>query len=65
MIILDFFSSRRKNWPFFTGYFGSWGHALVAAAVVETFKQESLNRLSLETENSDRCREVADFGGLT
>ena len=53
MIILDFFSSRRKNWPLFTGYFGSWGHALVAVAVEETFKQESLCRLSLETENSD------------
>ena len=65
MIILDFFISRRKNWPLFTGYFGSWGHALVAVAVEETFKQESLCRLSLETENSDRCREVADYGGLT
>ena len=65
MIILDFFISRRKNWLLFTGYFGSWGHALVAVAVVETFKQESSYRLSLETENSDRCREMADFGGLT
>ena len=65
MIILDFFISRRKNWPLFTGYFGSWGHALVAVAVEETFKQESLCRLSPETENSDRCREVADYGGLT
>ena len=58
MIILDFFISRRKNWLLFTGYFGSWGHALVAVAVVETFKQESSYRLSLETENSDRCREI-------
>ena len=65
MIILDFFISRRKKWLLFTGYFGSWGHALVAVAVVETFKQESSYRLSLETENSDRCREMADFGGLT
>ena len=65
MIILDFFISRRKNWPVFTGYFGSWGHALVAVAVEQTFKQESLCRLSLETQNSDRCREVADYGGLT
>ena len=65
MIILDFFISRRKHWPLFSGYFGSWGHALVAVAVVETFKQESLYRLSLETENSDHCREMADFGGLT
>ena len=37
----------------------------MAVAVVETFKQESSYRLSLETENSDRCREMADFGGLT
>ena len=65
MIILDLFISRRKKWPLLTGYFGSWGLALVAVAVEETFKQESLCRLSLETENSDRCREVADYGGLT
>ena len=65
MIILDFFISWRKNWPLSTGYFGSWGHALVAVAVVEAFKQESLYRLPLETKNSDFCREVADYGGST
>ena len=64
-MIIHFFISRRKKWLLFTGYFGSWGHALVAVAVEETFKQESLWRLSLETENSDCCREVADYGGLT
>ena len=30
-------------WPLSRGYFGSWGHALVAVAVVERFKkQESM-----------------------
>ena len=28
------------------GYFGSWGHALVAIAVVERFKQELMYGLS-------------------
>ena len=40
MTILDFFISRRKHWPLSRGYFGSWGHTLVAFAVVERFKQE-------------------------
>ena len=38
--ILDFFISRLKTWPLSRGYFGSWGHALVAVAVVERFKQQ-------------------------
>ena len=29
-----------KHWPLSRGYFGSWGHILVAVAVVERFKQE-------------------------
>ena len=33
--ILDVFVSRWKNWPLSRGYFGSWGRALVAIAVVE------------------------------
>ena len=67
MIILEFFISQQKNWPLSTGVFSSWGHAhaLVAFAVVETFKQDSLYRLSLGTKNSGRCREVADYGDLT
>ena len=44
--IPDFFISRRKNWPFSRGYFGSWGHALVAVAVEERFKKESMYGLS-------------------
>ena len=33
---LTFSSVAKKNWPFSRGYFGrSWGHALVAVAVVE------------------------------
>ena len=42
MTILDFFISRRKHWPLSRGYFGSWGHTLVAFAVVERFKQEPM-----------------------
>ena len=30
MTNLDVFISRWKNWPLSRGYFGSWGHALVA-----------------------------------
>ena len=47
MIIRDFSISGRKNWPLSTSYFGSWGYASVAVAVVETFRQDSLYRLSL------------------
>ena len=42
MAILDFFISHWKNWLLSRSYFGSWGHALVAIAVVEEFKQESM-----------------------
>ena len=36
--IFDFFYQSLNNWPLSRGYFGSWGHALVAVAVVERFK---------------------------
>ena len=29
---------KKTDWPLSRGYFGSWGHALVAVAVVERFK---------------------------
>ena len=38
MTIVDFFISGLKNWLLTRGYFGSWGHALVAVAIVERFK---------------------------
>ena len=38
-----------KNWPLFGGYFGSWGHALVTAAVVEWLKHESMYGMSTGT----------------
>ena len=45
------------------GYFGSWGRALVAVAVEERFKQESMYGLSAGTKKSGCCREVAVSGG--
>ena len=38
----DFLVSRWKNWPLSRGYFDSWGRAVVAVAVVERSKQESI-----------------------
>ena len=35
-------------------YFVSWGHALVAGAVVEGFKQEAMYGLSVGTKKSGR-----------
>ena len=49
MTIHDFFKSPLKNWPMSRGYFGSWGRALVAVAVDESFKQESMYGLSAGT----------------
>ena len=40
------------------GYFGSWGRALVAVAVEERFKQESMYGLSAGTKKSGCCREM-------
>ena len=62
MAILDFFISHWKNWLLSRSYFGSWGHALVAIAVVEEFKQESMYGLCRDKKNG-RCREVAVSGG--
>ena len=42
MTILDFFISPRKKWPLLRGNFGSWGCDLVATAIVERSKQESM-----------------------
>ena len=39
---VDLYVSCRKNWPLSRGYFGSWGHNLVAVAV----------------QRESRCREV-------
>ena len=50
-----FTSVAEKNWPLTRGYFGSWRRALVAVAVVERFKQESMYGLSAETKKSGRC----------
>ena len=36
--LLIFSSVAEKYWPLSRGYFGSWGHGLVAIAVVERFK---------------------------
>ena len=49
MTINDFLKSPLKNWPMSRGYFGSWGRVLVAVAVVERFKQESMYGLSAGT----------------
>ena len=42
MTILEFFVSQVKKRAVAERYFGSWGQALVAVAVVESFKQESM-----------------------
>ena len=47
------------------GYFGSWGHALVAVAVVERFKQEPMYGLSAGTKLNGCFREVAVSGRST
>jgi len=35
MVILGFFKSGSKNWPFLRGYFGSGRHAFGCCAIVE------------------------------
>ena len=55
----------KKFWLLLRGYFGSWGHALVAVAVVERFKQEPMYGLSTRTKESDPFREVAVCAGST
>ena len=54
------FISRWKNWPLSRGYFGSWGHALVAVA--ERVKQESMYGLSAGTKGSSLCKEAGGGG---
>ena len=53
------FYEKVLYWPLSRGYFGSWGHSLVAVAVVERFKQELMYGLSTGTKKSGRYREVA------
>ena len=45
-LFLIFSSVAEKNLPLSRGYFGCWGHALVAVVVVERFKEESMYWLS-------------------
>ena len=45
---MTFSSVAEKNWPLSRRYFGSWGHALVAVAVVERFKKESVRDFTIE-----------------
>ena len=45
MSILDFFNSHCKNCTLSRSYFGSWGQALVAAAIVEMWQlRRALNK---------------------
>ena len=53
--LLNFTSVAVKNWSLSTGYFGNWGHALLAVAVVKRFKQESMY---------GHCREMTVSQGL-
>ena len=55
----------KKFWLLSRGYFGSWGHALVAVAVVERFKQGPMYGLSAGTKISGCCRGVAVSGSST
>ena len=58
-----FLQKRTVYWPLLRGYFGSWGHTLVAVAVVERFKQELMYGLSAGTKKCGRCREVPLWRG--
>ena len=44
------------------GYFGSWGNALVAVAVVERLKKSMYYELSAGTKKSGCCREATVNG---
>ena len=57
MTILDFFISPWKKWPLLRGNFGSCGCDLVAIAIVERSKQESMYGLS------PRTKKVANVEG--
>ena len=71
MTILDFFISRWKKLATIEKLFGSWGHALVAVAVVERLKQESVQCMNCRSnarrrdKKTSRCKEVAASGGST
>ena len=61
---MTFFFRKYKSLS--RGYFGSWGHSLVAIAVVERFKPVSMYGPSARDQkkkNNDRCGEVAVSGG--
>ena len=62
---MTFFFRKYKSLS--RGYFGSWGHSLVAIAVVERFKPVSMYgpsaRDQKKKKKNDRCREVAVSGG--
>ena len=45
--------------------FGSWGHVLVAVAIVGEFKQDGMYGLFTRTKISGCCGEVAISGGST
>ena len=52
----------KKIWPLLRGYFGSWGHSLVAVAAVERWPSlRGLNKsqcMNSPPQKSGRCREV-------
>ena len=58
----------KKNWPLSRGYFGSWGHSLVAVAAVERWPLlRGLNKsqcMNNPPQKSGRCREVAVVEGF-
>ena len=66
---LTFLSVGEKNWPLLRGYFGSWGHSLVAVAAVKRWPSlRVLNKsqcMNSPPQKSRRCREVAVSGGLS
>ena len=62
MSILDFFISRRKNWPLSRRYFGSWGHISVAVAVAVAVIGVNVWTVRWD-KKSGRCGKVALSGG--
>ena len=54
------FITCRKNWPLSRGYFGSWGHILVAIAIVER-----LNKSHCMNCPQGQSTEVDASGGST
>ena len=63
--ILNLFVSHWKNWPLSRGYFGSWGHSLVAIAIVELFQQESMHGMSASTKKVAVVEKWPYSGGST